>query len=93
MISNNTRQQLKERIEKMTKMEQTEVLKIIIKNNGRKYSENINGSFINMNTLTDETIDKLNDFIDFCDKNNNELNEQEEYIKEFKEFKDITTKK
>lgn len=80
--SNESKHQLKDRLEKMTRTEQTEILKIILENEGKKHSENTNGSFINMSLLSDDTIGKLMRFVEFCEQNNSNLEKTEEYMRE-----------
>jgi len=78
------KRQMKDIIEKMQKTEQMEVLKIIIDNGDRKFTENSNGCFINMSSLPDNTIGKLKEFIEFSIKNNRDLDKTEELLKELK---------
>ena len=52
--------------------EQSEILKIIEKNN-IKFTENKNGIFINMNKLNDNAIEEIETFLDYI-KNNYKKN-------------------
>ena len=59
---------LKEEISNLELCEQSEILKIIEKNN-IKFTENKNGIFINMNKLTSKTIEEIECFLVYI-KNN-----------------------
>lgn len=61
-------------IESFNKEDQIEVLKIITNENINVVSENNNGTFINMNDLTDSTILKVNNYVEYVLKKNNEIN-------------------
>lgn len=51
--------ELKERIEKMPKYHQIEILRILSKCEGVCLNENSNGTFVNLTEQTNEVIDKL----------------------------------
>ena len=63
---------LKEKIDSLEMCEHVELLKIFIKND-IKYTENSNGIFINMNKLSDNCINDINNFLDFINKNLNNI--------------------
>lgn len=48
--------------------EQSEVLKIVEKNN-IKFTENKNGVFINMNKLSDKAIEEIESFLEYINNN------------------------
>ena len=52
-------------IKNFSKFEQIEIFKILKKNNV-KYSENNNGIFINLNIVSENTLDEVELFINFC---------------------------
>lgn len=52
-------------IKNFSKFEQVEIFKILKKNNV-KYSENNNGIFINLNIVSENTLDEVELFINFC---------------------------
>ena len=68
---------IKEQIENMNKYQQIEILKLFIKNSVI-YSENNNGTFVNLSDLSDNILNKLEDYIKFVDKQNNQLLTMEE---------------
>ena len=57
-------QNIKETIEKMSKIQQIDVLKLLLESN-IETSENSNGTFINLTELDENIITKLVDFIMF----------------------------
>ena len=65
---------LKDRIEKMTKHNQIEVLRILSKNKQVNINENNNGSFINLTELDIDVIQILNDYIFYVDEQERSLN-------------------
>lgn len=71
-ISSEKLKELRNTISNLEVCEQSEILKIIDKNN-IKFTENKNGVFINMNKLTDKVIEDIDAFIVFV-KNNYKKN-------------------
>ena len=69
-------QQLKERIEKMAKHHQIEILKILSFKKAA-INENNNGSFINLTELDSNIIDSLREYINYVDTQENSLKEIE----------------
>lgn len=61
---------LRDKINELENCEHIELLKILIKND-IKYTENSNGIFINMNKLSQKSIDDINNFLTFISKNLN----------------------
>ncbi len=60
--------ELRDTITELDVCEQSEVLKIIEKNN-IKFTENKNGVFINMNKLSDKSIDDIENFLEYINNN------------------------
>jgi hypothetical protein len=75
----NTKKNLVNKISKLSKNEHIELFRIIYNNNA-KHTINNNGVFINMNTLDDDILVKIDQFINFCINNTELLNKQENYI-------------
>jgi hypothetical protein len=64
-MSRNT---LKERIERMDKYHQIEILRILNKSPEIKKNENNNGTFINLTELTEEIIKELEKYTKYVDE-------------------------
>ena len=58
---------IKTRIEKMDKNNQISALFMISKNNKIKYSENNNGTFINLTSIDENMLVKIEEFIDYIE--------------------------
>ena len=67
-ISNKKLYELREIIDKLQLCEQTEVLKIIERNN-IKFTQNKNGIFINMHKLDTNTITDIETFLEYISNN------------------------
>jgi hypothetical protein len=57
---------IRDMIEKMNKIQQVHILKIL-KDNKIEYSENSNGIFVNMTLLNNETLIRIQNFIKYVD--------------------------
>ena len=68
---------IKNSIEKMNKIQQTEVFKII-KSNELDYNENNNGVFINLVDLSESLYNKLNEYITYVNVQQEQLTSIEE---------------
>lgn len=64
---------IKESIEVMNKNYHIEILKMLIDDKSVNISENNNGSFVNLTTLDDKIINKLEQFIGYVNKQQNQL--------------------
>lgn len=66
----------------LCKSEHEEIFRIL-KRDGASFSENYNGIFFDVNILSDETFQKMTNYMDFCKKQRQEeisrIQEQEEY--------------
>jgi hypothetical protein len=87
-ISNNDtlitkKKKLIEISKNLTKIEYLEIFNII-QNDGCSYSENKNGIFINLMNVSEDTIDKIFNFIDFIKHKKEDLIKHEEYVNNFK---------
>ena len=69
-------QQLKERIENLTKYHQIEILRILTVKNAT-INENNNGSFINLTELDSNIINSLHEYIKYVDAQEDSLKEIE----------------
>lgn len=64
--------------------EHKEILKIILEQDNIKYSENSNGTFIDMDTINDKIIDKIENYIDYILKKEIDINQREIKMNEIK---------
>ncbi len=72
--NHNEKKDLVKRIEKITsKIHYKQIFKII-KLSGVKITQNSNGVFFNMNELSNDILQKIEEYIDSILKNNNNLN-------------------
>ena len=72
MTNINRLQNIKEKIETMNKPQHIDVLQLLV-NNSAKISENNNGSFINLTELSEDMLDKLEEYINFIYTQNSNL--------------------
>ncbi len=68
--------QLKDRIECLNQHHQIEILKIVTQNKVA-YTENKNGSFVNLTNLDDAVVSKLVAYLNYVDEQESQLNEVE----------------
>jgi hypothetical protein len=72
-----------EDIESMTKDHHIEIFKII-NNFNIKYTENNNGVFINMSNMSEDCLNKINNFVNFINENKKNIIEFEKIKEESK---------
>lgn len=87
---------LKERIEKMNKFHQIEILKILQGDDKCTINENNNGIFINLTSLQDKVIFELEKYLEYVEKQEIQLGEIEKQKNKltntfFKDNKDNTS--
>ena len=75
--------ELKDRIEKMKKINQLHILKIFHDNNC-EMTENSNGVFINLIYIKPNILKKINNYIDYLDLQEKILNNHEKHKKQIK---------
>lgn len=75
---------LKDKIEKMTKTQQLDVLQILKKTNTIKLNENKSGIFVNISFLPKESIVEIEKYVKYVCDQENELNLIENQKQEFK---------
>ena len=68
--------QLKDRIEALNQHHQIQILKIITQNNV-VYTENKNGSFVNLTNMDDACFSKLTEYLSYVDEQETQLKEVE----------------
>tara|TARA_B100000902_G_scaffold399263_2_gene469324 strand:+ start:1169 stop:1507 length:339 start_codon:yes stop_codon:yes gene_type:complete len=67
LFKTNRLNKIKMRIENMDKGNHISALYMITKNKSVKYSENINGTFINLSDLDNNMLFKIEDFIEYIE--------------------------
>lgn len=73
---------IKKIIDELNGDEQNEIFKII-KSHNSNYTQNNNGVFINMNTLSDETMEEINKFLSYSNYNKQIEKERIEEVKSY----------
>ena len=85
-MDNNQKIKLRDEIEKLDKNNHLEILKILKKHN-ITFSENKNGSFINLNYVNDTILNEIKDYISYVNKQENIISEleiqKEEFVQKF----------
>jgi hypothetical protein len=75
---------LKQKIESLSKGQQIEILKIFLENE-TKLNENKSGIFINMSFLKEDVLEKLDKYLEYIKDQEHNLNNLETQKQEFKE--------
>ena len=70
-------EKLKNRIEKMSKHNQIEVLRLLMKFENINKNSNNNGTFVNLSKQTPEVIKALEEYSDYVDEQQQDINEVE----------------
>jgi hypothetical protein len=68
---------LKNRIEKMTKHHQIEVLRLLMKFDNVNKNSNNNGTFVNLSKQSEEVIKALEEYADYVDEQQQDINDVE----------------
>ena len=68
---------IKSKIDKLTKVQHIEILKIIKQNSSVKINENRNGVYINLSYVPQDTIDELVKYLDYVKDQENNLEQLE----------------
>lgn len=84
-----TRQELVNRIDKLNKEEHIEILKIILKQNNINYSENKNGTFLNMNDIDDNILKDVEQYVNYVNLKNKNISDIEDKISKLEQNMDI----
>ncbi len=75
---------LKDKIERMTKTQQFDILRILKKNQTIKLNENKSGIFVNISFLPNDTIEEIEKYVKYISDQESELNMLETQKQEFK---------
>ena len=83
-ITNESLNLIKDKIEKMTKINQIEILKILKKHQNIKLNENKSGIFANLSFLSKETIEEIDKYVNYVNDQEIDINTIETQKQEFK---------
>jgi hypothetical protein len=75
---------LKDKIEKMSKTQQLDILRILKKNPAIKLNENKSGIFVNISFLPNDSIEEIDKYVKYVGDQESELNLLENQKQEFK---------
>jgi hypothetical protein len=75
---------LKDKIEKMSKTQQLDILRILKKNPAIKLNENKSGIFVNISFLPSDSIEEIDKYVKYVGDQESELNLLENQKQEFK---------
>lgn len=88
--TNKQRKFLFDRINTLSSTEHEEIYKII-KTNGISYSQNKNGIFFNLSTLSDNVVKDIDNFVVYCISNKKELDAYDKILNECKITNNISS--
>ena len=83
-ITNESLNLIKDQIEKMSKINQIELLKILKKHQNIKLNENKSGIFVNLSFLSKETIEEIDKYVNYVNDQEIDINTIETQKQEFK---------
>ena len=83
-MTNETLSAIKDKIERMPKNNQIEVLKILKKHQNIKLNENKSGIFVNLSFLSREILEEINKYVNYVNDQEDVINTIESQKQEFK---------
>jgi hypothetical protein len=83
-LTNETLSEIKDKIEKMPKNNQIEVLKILKKYQNIKLNENKSGIFVNLSFLSREILEEIDKYVNYVNDQEDVINTIETQKQEFK---------
>ena len=75
---------IKKKVESMSKTNQIEILKILKKNSSIKLNENKNGVYINLSFLPNETLEEINYYLNYIFEQETSIEKIEKQKSDFK---------
>jgi hypothetical protein len=84
MTSPNLHENIKKKVDTLTKNQHVEILKIIVKNPNNKINENRNGIYVNMSFLSESTVDEIATYLKYVEDQQNTIAEFEKQQEELK---------
>ena len=83
-ITNESLTLIKDKIERMSKNNQIEILKILKKHQNIKLNENKSGIFVNLSFLSKEIIEEIDKYVNYVNDQEIDINTIETQKQEFK---------
>jgi hypothetical protein len=83
-LTNESLSLMKDKIEKMTKNNQIEILKILKKYQNTKLNENKSGIFVNLSFLSKDALDEIDKYVSYVNDQETVINTIETQKQEFK---------
>jgi hypothetical protein len=83
-ITNESLNSIKDKIERMSKINQIEILKILKKHQNIKLNENKSGIFVNLSFLSKEIIEEIDKYVNYVNDQEIDINTIETQKQEFK---------
>ena len=83
-MTNESLSSIKDKIERMSKNNQIEVLKILKKYQNIKLNENKSGVFVNLSFLSNEILDEIDKYVNYVNDQETVINTIETQKQEFK---------
>ena len=83
-LTNESLSSIKDKIEKMPKNNQIEILKILQKYQNIKLNENKSGIFVNLSVLSKEILDEIDKYVNYVNDQETVINTIETQKQEFK---------
>jgi hypothetical protein len=83
-LTNESLSLMKDKIEKMPKNNQIEILKILKKYQNTKLNENKSGIFVNLSFLSKDTLDEIDKYVSYVNDQETVINTIETQKQEFK---------
>ena len=83
-LTNESLSLMKDKIEKMPKNNQIEILKILKKYQNTKLNENKSGIFVNLSFLSKDTLDEIDKYVNYVNDQETVINSIETQKQEFK---------
>lgn len=88
MSTPTTRKALMDKITSLGSTEHAEIFRIL-KKYGVPHTQNQNGVFVNITTVSDEIVKEVSDFTTFCFRNNKELEEYDKRLNQCKLYQNL----
>ena len=82
------RKTLMDRISALGQTEHAEIFRIL-KKHGVPHTQNKNGVFVNITTVSDDIVQEVSEFVSFCSRNNKELEDYDKRLNQCKLYQNL----